>query len=161
MVRYRTGTIDPSSEAINAAYIAAFAAAQPAKDKETQTGGLILQQHATTTWAQLITAFYLDGGSYKPPMVDILRRYLNQEKAEIAVLTLISDARRSQIPQGKITPRTLQARAIRLSDEQIEELIACYLAGDSTYALSRRFDIRRETVVTLGEATQKSRQKPN
>jgi hypothetical protein len=40
----------------------------------------VLQQHATTTWAQLITAFYLDGGSYKPPMVDILRRYLVESR---------------------------------------------------------------------------------
>ncbi len=68
---YRAGTIDPGSEAINSVYTAAFAAAQPRKDKAAQTGGLILQQHATTTWAQLITAFYLDGGSYKPPMVEM------------------------------------------------------------------------------------------
>lgn len=33
-----------------------------------------------------------------------------------------------------------------LTGDEVKELVECYRAGDSTYALSRRFGIRRETV---------------
>jgi hypothetical protein len=33
-----------------------------------------------------------------------------------------------------------------LSEEAVQYLVECYLAGDSTYAPSRRFGVRRDTV---------------
>ncbi len=33
-----------------------------------------------------------------------------------------------------------------LTEDEVQELVECYVAGDSTYALSRRFGIGRDTV---------------
>jgi hypothetical protein len=90
----------------------------------------------------------------KPLWVELLRSYSKQQRPEIAAISVLDEARRDQkrAPNGQ-TPseirNTKQARErVRILDQhEVDELVDCYLAGDSTYTLSRRFGIRRDTVV--------------
>lgn len=57
----------------------------------------------------------------------------------IELTELLRDAAREDfVPRADLSGKSIGAAA--------ERLVECYLAGDSTYALSRRLGIRRETV---------------
>lgn len=86
-------------------------------------------------------------------MVEVLRTYSKQQRPEIAAISVLDEAGRGrrrdhdeQTPKGIRNTTQPRARFRVLTDDEMNELIECYRAGDSTYALSRRFGIRRETV---------------
>jgi len=85
--------------------------------------------------------------------VEVLSPYSKQQRPEIPALSVLDDARRgrisgqeSQTPAGVRNAPPTRERVRVLSAIEIEELVACYVAGDSTYALSQRFAIARATV---------------
>lgn len=80
-------------------------------------------------------------------MVEVLGTYSNHRGAGNPVLSLIDDARRWQIPSGNRNDRPLQNKVRHLSADEVAELVSAYQGGNSTYTLSRRFGIRRATVV--------------
>jgi hypothetical protein len=81
-------------------------------------------------------------------MVELLGTYSNLRGAENPLLSLIADARRCQTPSGNRNEQPLQNRVRRVPDDEVAEQVSAYQDGDSTYALARRFGIRRVTVTT-------------
>lgn len=73
----------------------------------------------------------------------MLGTYSRRCFGENPVIAVISDARRHRRPTGI---RNTNARARRLSEADVEKLALAYRAGDSTYALARRFGIHRHTI---------------
>jgi len=88
-------------------------------------------------------------------MVEILRECSKHGDRGESTILLIEEAVRccaealeGQTPSRNQTYHTSPRSRVRiLTDDEVAELVSAYKAGDSTYALSRRFGIRRETVV--------------
>jgi DNA-binding CsgD family transcriptional regulator len=86
-------------------------------------------------------------------VVEVLQPYSKQQSPEISAISVLDEARRDQVrgrdrqaPSGIRNTSRVRERVRVLSESEVQELVGCYRAGDSTYALSRRFSIRRETV---------------
>lgn len=92
-------------------------------------------------------------------MVEVLGSYSKQRGLENTALSVIEQARecqkqaargqtptgnKNEIPAGNRNKTRERVRV--LTPEEVENLVAAYLSGDSTYDLSRRYGIRRETV---------------
>lgn len=83
--------------------------------------------------------------------MEVLSLYSNHGDSGKSTISLIEEATRChaeylacQTPSGNQTPTRPRLKV--LTSSEVDELIAAYEAGDSTYVLAERFGIRRETV---------------
>ena len=73
--------------------------------------------------------------------VDLLRHYSKHEPAGQSVIARIRAAAPVKTPDETRNTRQLTMRFPRLADEQVSELIAAYLEGNSVYVLARRYGV--------------------
>lgn len=86
-------------------------------------------------------------------VVDLLGRYSKHQRPGNTAISVLDEALRGrrkrhveQTPTGIRNARPPRERVRVLNNDEVKELVECYRAGESTYALSRRFGIRRDTV---------------
>lgn len=82
--------------------------------------------------------------------MDVLSHYQKHEEPEISTILLLNEARRGarsgESRQTRSGIQNVRERGRVLTPKELEELVRCYLAGNSTYDLARSFGIRRDTV---------------
>ena len=88
---------------------------------------------------------------YDNGVVEVLGNYSKHGDRGKSTISVIDDAIRCrQEAAGRETPSGIRTapreRTKTLTAEQVDELVAAYRSGDSTYTLSRRFGIHRSTV---------------
>ncbi len=78
-------------------------------------------------------------------LVGILSRYSNRPTQVTALETLLADLPSLEEPVAEV-PRTSWRRVRRLSESEVDQLVADYQAGRTVYELAAQFGINRKVV---------------